>query len=236
MSFKFFLLPLIFLLLQGCSLQAQKPLPPAKFDLQQQAAEAAKVGCFQEAYQLLHRHFKQEHRSPSSIPRKIPKATSGSLPHLQPSAIYGLLLIVLLWLWTRVAEQRIATNLSPVNDSGEDLPQPPSQSSTFLVQVEKAILKQMEEDGFGVASLSKALHLSRSQLHRKIKAESGCTPSLFMRKTRLREAKRLLEGKAGNISEVAILVGMPNLAYFSRSFKAEFGYPPSHLLQEKKLL
>ena len=101
--------------------------------------------------------------------------------------------------------------------------------SAFTRQAEKVILRHLEDESFGIAELSQALHLSRSQLHRKIKAEVGLSPSLFVRKVRLHKAKRLLASKTGNISEVAFSVGMANLAHFSSSFKAEFGFPPSHL-------
>ena len=74
--------------------------------------------------------------------------------------------------------------------------------------------------------------MSRSQLHRKIKAITDLSPSVYVRSLRLQEAHRLLEQKAGNISEVAFQVGIPNLAYFSRCFSEQFGFPPSELLHQ----
>lgn len=109
-------------------------------------------------------------------------------------------------------------------------------ATAFSIKVKEVILMHLEEESFGIAELSQALHLSRSQLHRKIKAELGITPSLFLRKVRLQEAKSLLEAEEGNISEIAFSVGMVNLAYFSRSFKAEFGYPPSKVRIKRKNL
>lgn len=108
--------------------------------------------------------------------------------------------------------------------------------SAFCQQVKAMVLANLENESFGVAELSQALYLSRSQLHRKIKAQTGLSPSVFMRKIRLHEAKRLLEAELGNITEVAFSVGMINLAYFSRSFKAEFGYSPSQLRTGERLL
>jgi len=70
-------------------------------------------------------------------------------------------------------------------------------------------------------------------LHRKIKAITDQSPSVFVRTLRLQHAYRLLEQRAGNISEVAFQVGIPNLAYFSRSFSEQFGFPPSELLHKE---
>ncbi|MCZ7614151.1 MAG: helix-turn-helix domain-containing protein [Ignavibacteriaceae bacterium] len=40
----------------------------------------------------------------------------------------------------------------------------------------------------------------------------------------------MIEGKTGNISEIAYSVGFSSLSYFSKCFKEEFGYPPSDLV------
>ena len=73
--------------------------------------------------------------------------------------------------------------------------------------------------------------MSRSQLHRKIKALTGKSPSLYLRSVRLTKAKKMIEEKAGNISEIAYTVGFSSPIYFSRCFKDEFGYPPSDLVK-----
>ena len=101
--------------------------------------------------------------------------------------------------------------------------------SAFLQKVERAVMDHLDDEDFSIEALGRKVGMSRSQLHRKIKALTDQSPSIFVRTLRLREAHRLLQARAGNVSEVAHQVGMSNLAHFSRSFKELFGYPPSQI-------
>jgi AraC-like DNA-binding protein len=71
--------------------------------------------------------------------------------------------------------------------------------------------------------------MSRVQLHRKLKALSGKSASNYLRSVRLNKAKQMIEEQKGNISEIAYSVGFSSPQYFSRSFKEEFGFPPSEI-------
>ena len=101
--------------------------------------------------------------------------------------------------------------------------------AAFLKKVEQQVLQHLDQEDFSIEALGRAVGMSRSQLHRKIKALTDQSPSVFVRTLRLREAYRLLRAQKGNVSEVAHQVGMPNLAHFSRSFKEWFGKPPSQI-------
>lgn len=107
-----------------------------------------------------------------------------------------------------------------------------TKTQLFLDELRGVILDHLDQESFSIVDLATEMQLSRGQLHRKVKALTTQSPSVFMRTIRLQEAYRLLTTKAGNTSEVAFSVGIPNLAYFSRMFKAEFGFPPSHLLRQ----
>ncbi len=100
----------------------------------------------------------------------------------------------------------------------------------FLTRLTELIEENMDNEEFSIEEMSKSMNMSRSQLHRKVKALTNQSPSVFMRTLRLQRAHQLLQQKTGNISEIAFEVGIPNLAYFSRSFSQQFGYPPSKLL------
>lgn len=104
-----------------------------------------------------------------------------------------------------------------------------STDEAFLNRVAEAIENHLEEENFGVPELANAMNLSRSQLHRKLKALSGKSPSQVIKEMRLQRAKALLEQKAGNASEVAFMVGFNSLAYFSTCFKEAFGVSPSEV-------
>ncbi|MEL6255587.1 MAG: ATP-binding protein, partial [Bacteroidota bacterium] len=106
-----------------------------------------------------------------------------------------------------------------------------SQEEIFLRRLVEIIEEELDNEEFSIPKLSKEIGMSRSQLHRKLKALTDKSPSAFLRSVRLQHAYELLQQKSGNISEVAIQVGIPNLSYFSRVFSEQFGYPPSEILQ-----
>ncbi len=110
----------------------------------------------------------------------------------------------------------------------------PVQSSKdqFVHQLLSIIEKEMSNDKFGVEQLATAVHMSRSQLYRKVKALTDKTPNHFIREIRLERAKLLLESEAGNVSEIAEMVGFSNANYFYKSFKAHFGRTPGEILRK----
>ncbi len=101
-----------------------------------------------------------------------------------------------------------------------------STDEKFLTNVMQSIEKNMSEEDFGVEELSRKVAMSRSQLHRKLIALTGQSPSEVLRHTRLLRAKELLQKKAGNPSEIAYQVGFNSHSYFSKCFKEEFGVSP----------
>lgn len=112
------------------------------------------------------------------------------------------------------------TKSSPVN-SREDL---------FIQQVLTIIEEHHADEKFGVEELAQAIHMSRSQLYRKLKALTDKTPTTFLKELRLNRAKDLLEQGAGNVSEVAIMVGFSNANYFYKCFKKAYGKTPGEVL------
>jgi len=66
-------------------------------------------------------------------------------------------------------------------------------------------------------------------MHRKLKALTGKSSSLYLRTVRLAKAKQMIEAGQGNISEISYQVGFSSPAYFSRCFKEEFGHSPSQV-------
>lgn len=102
-----------------------------------------------------------------------------------------------------------------------------SLEDTFLQRLNDTILQHLSNENFGVKELSEAMHLSRMQLHRKIKALTGRTSSRYLRWMRLQKANDLLRNTELSISEVADRVGFRDTSYFSSSYREEFGQKPS---------
>lgn len=81
-----------------------------------------------------------------------------------------------------------------------------------------------------VDDFSKQVHCSKSQLYRKLIALTGYSPNSFIKEYRLKEALKLLNNNAGNISEIAFETGFSSPSYFSKCFQKKYGCMPSQLL------
>lgn len=106
-----------------------------------------------------------------------------------------------------------------------------SVDRVFLEKVENAIEKHLSQSEFGVPQLQEELSMSKTQLHRKMKALTDQAPGEFLRNYRLKRAAQLLEQQGGGVTEIAFAVGFGSLSYFTRSFKEFFGKSPSEYSQ-----
>ena len=111
---------------------------------------------------------------------------------------------------------------------------PPSQDALFqeedqfIGKLRNIIEENLEDENFGIAELCREVAMSRAQLHRKIKALTGRSTSLFTRSIRLQNAKELITTTELNISEIAYRVGFSNPNYFTMVFSDEYGHPPGY--------
>ncbi len=96
-----------------------------------------------------------------------------------------------------------------------------------MCKVIEVIENHLSEEEFSIEQFGNEVGMSRVQLHRKLKALSGKSASNYLKSVRLSKAKKLIEEEKGNISEIAYSVGFSSPAYFTRCFKAEYGFPPS---------
>lgn len=97
----------------------------------------------------------------------------------------------------------------------------------FLGRLQKIVLTNIDSENFGIKELCRAMHLSRTQLHRKLKSLTGKSTSIVIREIRLQKAKELLIMTDLSISEVAYEVGFTNSSYFTQMFVDTYGVPPS---------
>jgi DNA-binding response OmpR family regulator len=100
----------------------------------------------------------------------------------------------------------------------------------FMQKLMSIIGLHIGEEEFSIDQFGREAGMSRSQIHRKLKALTGKSPSQYLRFIRLSKAKSMIEEQKGTVSEIAYAVGFSSPAYFSRCFKTEFGYSPSDLL------
>jgi signal transduction histidine kinase/DNA-binding response OmpR family regulator len=99
----------------------------------------------------------------------------------------------------------------------------------FISKVQEIIHLHLSEENFSIVQFSKEVGMSRVQLYRKLKALSGKSVSNYVKSVRLSKARKMIEERTGNISEIAYSVGFSSPQYFTRCFKEEFGHPPTAL-------
>lgn len=107
-----------------------------------------------------------------------------------------------------------------------------SADERFLQKAVDFIERHLGDGEFALSSLCEHMGLSRSQLHRKLKAIVNMSTTEFIRSIRLRRAAELLKKRFGNIAEIAYEVGFNNPAYFSDCFRKQFGVLPSEYKPE----
>lgn len=104
-----------------------------------------------------------------------------------------------------------------------------SNRSTFIEQAEAIILENLANEHFGVSELAEAMHMSRSNLLRKIKKQTQLSASQFIRQIRLQEAMELLREGSSTVSEISYQVGFGSSSYFIKCFREQYGYPPGEV-------
>ncbi len=102
----------------------------------------------------------------------------------------------------------------------------------FITEIRTFILKNIESKNLNGDIIGRHIGMSRTQLHRKLKAISGKSTSEIVKDTRLKKAMELILEKRFNISEVSYKTGFSSVAYFSKSFKQAYGKSPSDIQKQ----
>ena len=111
--------------------------------------------------------------------------------------------------------------------AGEVLPhETTATESAFVQKVRMIVETHLDDAQFDLARFSRELTMSPSQLHRKLVALTGLSPSRFIRHVRLRKAQILLLETEGSVSSIAYEAGFNDPDYFIRAFRQEFGETP----------
>jgi len=100
---------------------------------------------------------------------------------------------------------------------------------TFLEQVDEAIQQYLGNEDLSTDQLAELLFMSSSQLYRKIKQKTGCSPSTYIRQKRLKHGYYLILRSELTLSTIAYRVGFGSISYFSKCFSDYYGFPPSEL-------
>ncbi len=102
----------------------------------------------------------------------------------------------------------------------------------FVNRIRQIVLANIENDKFGVSELAVEMGLSRSQILRKVKAETGKSANQLIREIRLSESVKLLQKEEFTASEIAYKVGFSSPSYFNKCFHDQYGFTPGDLKKQ----
>lgn len=117
----------------------------------------------------------------------------------------------------------MASECKPV----EKFQEPNLSGELRIIEALRLIDAGLNDQRLTVAYLAQELHLSPSRLRQIFTAELGVAPRSYIRKIRLRRARRLLANSSLSVKEVMASVGFDDPSDFSRAYRKFFGVPPS---------
>jgi DNA-binding response OmpR family regulator len=102
-----------------------------------------------------------------------------------------------------------------------------SVDQVFLLRVIGVIEANIGEEEFSVEKLAEEVHMSVSQLNRKLNGLIDQPAGQLLRSMRLQRAADLLRQNVGTVAEIAYQVGFGSQAHFTTMFQKQFGCTPS---------
>ena len=97
---------------------------------------------------------------------------------------------------------------------------------SLAMNLDRIIEDHLTDNEFDIDMLADEMNMSRSALHRKMRAELAMTPNDYVRLYRLKKAAELLASGEHQVASVGYMVGFNTPSYFSKCFLAQFGVSP----------
>ncbi len=107
-----------------------------------------------------------------------------------------------------------------------------STEANFLNRLKKTLERELTKPDFTSEQFAAAMYLSRTQLHRKLKAIFNMSASEFIRSQRLKLSLPLLKESDATVSEIAYEVGFNTPSYFIKCFKEVYHCTPQEYQQQ----
>lgn len=109
-----------------------------------------------------------------------------------------------------------------------------STDEKFLSKAFKVVEANLSSPAFDIDIFSKEMAMSQSTLYRKLKALTGVSTNNFIKEFRLKQAAHIMLKHELPVSEVSLMVGFDDPAYFAKSFKSKFNMTPTEYVKENK--
>ena len=104
----------------------------------------------------------------------------------------------------------------------------------ILKRAVEVVRENIDNSKFSTDDFAKAMNMSRSNLHLKLKSLTGESALDFIHKVRFEEACRLLKDGRWSVSEISDKVGFSTPSYFATSFKKYMGCLPTEYQNRNK--
>lgn len=108
-----------------------------------------------------------------------------------------------------------------------------AKDELFVKKLYETIENNLSDQDLDVNFLSEELHISRSNLYRKIKETTGMSPGELIKEVRLEKAATLLSEGKMRISEIKDMVGYTSSSYFAKNFLKKYGVLPKDYTKNK---
>ena len=148
----------------------------------------------------------------------------GELPECEPSSLLSCGRILQLFF------EEKALRANTFGAAGKS----PSDISLPVTERIKNYIDYHYREGITSGQLSALFYIEGSYLARKFKARYGLTPTEYIAKVRIDDAKRLLSSTEIAVSSIAINVGYQDPNYFYRVFEKRTGMRPSEYRRKMK--
>ncbi|WP_121667844.1 response regulator [Mesonia aquimarina] len=124
-------------------------------------------------------------------------------------------------------------NLHKLPDKNKQIPQELNtfEEDPFIKEVLTIVNSELNDEQFNVERLAEKLNMSRTSLHRKVKAITNTSAGQIIKLQRLKRAIELFT-EDFTVSEVAYQTGFGSPSYFSKCFKDIYGVTPSQFIEK----
>lgn len=105
-------------------------------------------------------------------------------------------------------------------------------NSSFMKKFNEVVEENLANPHLTNAELARLSGMSERQFYRKVEEETGMSPNLYLRESRLNRAAELLTGgEFTTVKEIALRVGFLKVSYFSKLYEKRMGVRPIEILR-----
>jgi len=98
-------------------------------------------------------------------------------------------------------------------------------------RIRRAVELLHENHSITISEIATKLNLSTSRFRHLFKSELNISPTLYIKRARLEQARHLIESSFLRVKEIAAVVGANDVSHFVRDYKAFYGQTPSKARQ-----